>query len=83
MQPLTTQERRLLEELVRLAGTRGVVTGRDLLDHGFAEFAVQVYGVDVSYPQSLPSRKLQILRDKGYIKMERKGGGTYTILNRP
>jgi hypothetical protein len=83
MQALTTQERRLLDELARIAGKRGFVTGHDLLAHGFAEFTVQAFGANVSYPQSLQSRKLQILRDKGYIRMERKGGGTYTVLKQP
>jgi hypothetical protein len=83
MQPLTREERLVLDELSRLAGPRSVITGRDLRDTGFADFVVSTYGVDVAYPQSLQSRKLQILRNKGYITMERHNGGTYTIINRP
>jgi hypothetical protein len=80
MNALTQEETRLLGELKRLAGDKRVVTGRQLRDCGFAEFVAEVYHVDVAYPQSLQSRKLQILRDKGYIRMERRDGGTYTIL---
>ena len=83
MQPLTREERLVLSELSRLAGSRKVITGRDLRDSGFADFVASTYSVDVAYPQSLQSRKLQILRNKGYIRMERHNGGTYTILNRP
>ncbi len=70
----------MFEELKRLAGAKRFVTGRELRDCRFADFVAQVYQVDVAYPQSLQSRKLQILRDKGYIQMERRDGGTYTIL---
>ena len=70
----------MLAELKRLAVNKRFVTGRDLRDSGFADFVATVYNVDVAYPQSLQSRKLQILRDKGCIRMERRNGGTYTIL---
>jgi len=83
MQTLTPAERTVLRELARLAGSDRVVTGRELRDAGFAEFVAHAYRADVAYPQSLQSRKLQILRDKGYIKMQRHGGGTYTMLAHP
>ncbi len=81
MWPLTSEEQQLLNELARLAGPDRIVTGRELRDAGFSEFVARVFGKDVAYPQALQSRKLQILRDKGYIKMERRGGGTYTIVS--
>ena len=77
MQPLTAAEENLLAVLTRVAGSSRVVTGRQLRDRNFAEFVAQLYDADVAYPQSLQSRKLQILRDKGYITMR---NGTYTIL---
>ena len=80
MPALTKEEQTLLRELVRLAGSDHVVTGHELRDADFAVFVAHTYQSDVGYPQSLQSRKLQILRDRGYIKMERHGGGTYTIL---
>jgi hypothetical protein len=80
MNTLTPEETKVLGELKRLAGPKRVVTGRELRDSGFADFVAEVYQVDVAYPQSLQSRKLQILRDKGYIQMERRDGGTYSIL---
>jgi hypothetical protein len=83
MATLTTEEETVLRQLARLAGSDRVVTGRELRDAGFADFVAQTYRADVAYPQSLQSRKLQILRDRGYIKMERHDGGTYTILKLP
>lgn len=82
MQSLTPNEQNILLELERIAGPRGHVTGRELRDSGFGDFVARVYAVDVAYPQSLQSRKLQILRDKGYLRMESRNGGTYTILQR-
>lgn len=78
--PLTPQENLVYAELTRLAGDRRVVTGRHLRDAGFAERVVEIFHADVAYPQSLQSRKLQILRNKGWIRMERHEGGTYTLL---
>ena len=78
MASLSRQEQTVLRELSRLAGSDRIVTGRELRDARFAEFVADTYGADVAYPQSLQSRKLQILRDKGYIRMERHDGGTYT-----
>lgn len=83
MASLTPQEQTLLRELSRLAGSDRVVSGRELRDAAFADFVASVYGSAVSYPQSLQSRKLQTLRDKGYVRMERHAGGTYTILEQP
>ena len=83
MVPLTTKELQVLGELRRIAGETQCVTGGTLRDFRFAEFVAGVYEANVSYPQSLQSRKLQVLRDKGYIKMERRGGGTYLILDHP
>jgi hypothetical protein len=80
MSALTGEETKILDELKRLAGGKRFVTGRELRDSGFADFVAGAYQVDVAYPQSLQSRKLQILRDKGCIRMERRDGGTYTIL---
>ena len=77
MQPLTIQERKILCELTRLAGSNAFVTARQLRDEGFADFVTSAYASDVGYPQSLQSRKLQILRDKGYITMRK---GTYTVM---
>jgi len=83
MESLTKQEQTVLRELTRLAGTDRVVTGRELRDAAFADFVARTYSADVAYPQSLQSRKLQILRDRGYIRMQRHDGGTYTILKPP
>ena len=80
---LTQEETQVLQELIRLADPEGVVKGRKLRDAGFAEFVASVNQADVGYPQAEQSRRLQILRDKGYIKMERRDGGTYTIARRP
>lgn len=79
MQSLTTTEEELLSELSKLAGPSRIVTGRELRDANFANFVAALYQADVAYPQSLRSRKLQILRNKGYISMN---NGTYTILRR-
>ena len=83
MDSLTKQEDAVLRELARLAGSDRFVSGGEVIDQGFADFVATVYCKRLSYPGSLQSRTLQILRDKGYIKMERRNGGTYTILNRP
>jgi|GEM_PF-6189058 len=83
MESLTPQEVAVLRELARLAGSDGVVTGRELLDEGFSDFVSGVYHKRLGYPGSLQSRTFQILRDKGYIRMERRNGGTYTILDQP
>ena len=83
MESLTEQEAAVLRELTRHAGSGRVVTGRELLDEGFADFVSKVYRKRLGYPGSLQSRTLQILRRKGYIRMERRNGGTYTILNGP
>ena len=80
MQPLTNEENAVLQELSRLAGSDRVVTGIELLAQGFTDFVGNVYHKRVGYPGSLQSRTLQILRDKGYLKMERRNKGTYTIL---
>ena len=65
MASLTTQEQALLREMARLAGTDRVVTGPRVARLGFADFVATTYGAVVAYPQSLQSRKLQILRDRG------------------
>jgi hypothetical protein len=80
MQSLTPKEESVMQELRRLADANGIVTGRQLRDSGFADFVARVYRADVGYPQSLQSRKLQILRDKGHILMR---NGKYTILPPP
>ncbi len=80
MKPLTDEEGAVLRELTRLAGNDRIVTGLELLDQGFADFISKVYQKRLGYPGSLQSRTLQILRDKGYIKMERRNRGTYTIV---
>ena len=80
---LTQNEKTVLQELSRLAGSDRVVTGLELLDQGFAAFVVKVYGKRLGYPGSLQSRVFQVLRDKGYIRMERRNRGTYTILAAP
>ena len=78
MDPLTTTEEKFLSELTRLAGPSRVITGRQLRDTNFADFVAELYQADVAYPQSLQSRKLQILRDKDYITMK---NARYTILS--
>ncbi len=83
MEPLTEEEVTVLRELVRLAGSDRIVTGLELLDQDFAGFVSKVYHKRLGYPGSLQSRIFQILRKKGYIKMERRNRGTYTILNQP
>jgi hypothetical protein len=83
MESLTEEEAAVLRELARIAGGDQVVNGRELLDAGFADFVSKVYRKRLGYPGSLQSRTFQILRNKGYIKMERRNGGTYTILNQP
>ncbi|MBE0542662.1 MAG: hypothetical protein IH623_14995 [Verrucomicrobia bacterium] len=80
MEHLTQEEAAVLQELTRLAGSDRVVTGLELLDKGFADVIGRVYNKRLGYPGSLQSRTLQVLRDKGYIKMERRNRGTYTIL---
>lgn len=83
MDSLTEQEDAVLRELARLVGSDRVFFGRELIDQGFTDFVATVYRKNLGYPGSLQSRTLQILRDKGYIKMDRRNGGTYTILNQP
>ena len=83
VESLTDQEATVLHELLRLAGEQRRITGRELLQRGFAEFVSRVYGKRLGYPGSLQSRVFQILRDKGYLKMERRNGGTYTLLRQP
>src|SRR4051812_35682237 len=77
---LTSQEVEVYGALKQLAGSAGKITGRRLRDAEFAKQVVAIYGADVAYPESLQSRKLQILRDKEWLKMERHNGGTYTLL---
>lgn len=67
-------------ELNRLTENKHVITGRQLHAFNFADFVARVYISNVGYPQSLQSRVFQVLRDKGYITMDRKSGGTYAIL---
>lgn len=83
METLTQEEKAVLAELNRLAGSDRIVTGLELLDQGFADFVSKVHHKRLGYPGSLQSRVFQVLRDKGYIKMERRNRGTYTILNEP
>ncbi len=83
MEQLTHQEKAILGELARLAGPDKVVNGIELRDAGFADFIAKEYHSNVAYPGSLQSRTLQILRNKGYIEMERKRGGIYTIIKLP
>ena len=80
MREMTPHERRVLAELQRIADPDLTVTATQLRDAGFADFVARVYDANVGYPQSLQSRKLQILRDKGYLKMEH---GKYTLLSTP
>ena len=80
MNELSEKEEIFFKKLKEIAGHKGFTTGKELLEHSFADFAVTVFEANVSYPQSLQSRKLQILRKKGYITMERKNGGIYKIL---
>ena len=86
MELLEVNEKIVMRELIRIADIKwqgnNVVYGQDLISHNFAEFVMKTYSKNVAYPSSLQSRMLQTLRDKGYIKMERKNGGTYTILCR-
>src|SRR5438067_2354901 len=82
-EPLTEEEATVVRELARLAGSDRVVTGLELIDQAFADFVGKVYHKRLGYPGSLQSRTSQILRDKGYIKMERRNRGTYTILHQP
>lgn len=81
MVPLTHQELTVLRELRRLASLHDHLTGKVLRDNSFAVFIMQVFNADVGYPQSLQSRVLQKLRDKGYLIMERCNGGTYMVLD--
>ena len=83
METLTQEEKAVLAELTRLAGNDRIITGLQLLDQGFADFVSKVYHKRLGYPGSLQSRVFQVLRDKGYIKMERRNRGTYTILSEP
>ncbi|PYI94334.1 MAG: hypothetical protein DME97_02435 [Verrucomicrobia bacterium] len=83
METLTQDEKTVLAELKRLAGSDHVVTGLELLEHGFADFVSKIYHKRLGYPGSLQSRVFQVLRDKGYIQMERRNRGTYTILKEP
>ena len=79
---LTPEEVQVLACLQQLAAGCDSITGKQLRDAGFADYVASVYKASVGYPQSLQSRALQTLRNKGYLKMERCGGGTYTLLNR-
>ena len=83
METLTQEEKAVLAELTRLAGNDRIITGLQLLDQGFADFVSKAYHKRLGYPGSLQSRVFQVLRDKGYIKMERRNRGTYTILSEP
>ena len=83
MEPLTQNEKTVLQELTCIAGSDRVVTGLELLDQGFAGFISKVYDKRLGYPGSLQSRVFQVLREKGYIRMERRNRGTYTILAEP
>jgi len=77
------KKKRQCSPLTRPAGNDRIITGLQLLDQGFADFVSKAYHKRLGYPGSLQSRVFQVLRDKGYIKMERRNRGTYTILSEP
>lgn len=77
MASLTPKERQFLEALKRFADGKPSVTAHELLGAGFGEVTAEIFGSRAAYLGSLVSRKLQILRDKGYILMN---DGTYTII---
>lgn len=74
---LTPQEEQVYAELIRLAGPAKKVSSLQLRDAGFAQFVASVYGANVGYPDAHQSRKLQLIRNKKWITMDR---GTYSIL---
>ena len=79
MQPLNEKERKIFDELARIAEASGVVTAEKLHECGFPDFVADVYDSTAVFRQSLENRKLQILQAKGYIRMQR---GTYSIIAR-
>lgn len=79
--PLTSKEREILIELVRLAGGVGrMITATQLRDANFADFVFKVCKRNVAYPDAQQSRVLQKLRDKNYIEMN---DGKYTVITPP
>jgi hypothetical protein len=78
MEPLNAKERRVFNELTRLAGVSGIITAEQLHEQNFPDFVADVYGSTAVFRQSLENRKLQILQAKGYITMKR---GRYTIIS--
>ena len=77
---LTPQEEAVYAALKRLADDKGKVTSRQLHDVGFAKTVTAIYDATVAFPESFQSRKLEILRYKQWIKMERFNGDSYTLL---
>jgi hypothetical protein len=78
---LTPKEKQVLELLVQLAGgVNRPVRFRDLRRAQFPERIAEIYNDDSGYLDSLANRKLQKLRDKGWIMMEK---GNNTVLYPP
>ena len=77
---LTIQETEFLEALKIVAGSKMLVTAIELRNAKMPELVMKIFGEDVGYPGSLMSRKLQILRDKGYIDMSKRG--KYRIIDK-
>ncbi len=77
---LTPQEEAVYIALKRLADDTGRVTSRQLHYVGFAKTVTAIYDATVAFPESFQSRKLEILRYKQWIKMERFNGDSYTLL---
>ena len=69
---LTLKEKQVLELLIELAGgINRPVRFRILREAGFPEKISKIYDDNSDYLDSLANRKLQKLRDKGWITMEK------------
>ena len=68
---LTPKEKQVLELLVQLAGgVNRPVRFRVLRKAQFPEKVAEIYNDDSDYLDSLANRKLQKLKEKGWITME-------------
>jgi hypothetical protein len=70
-QPLNTKERKVLELLIELAGgINRPIRFRALRNADFPERVEEIYDEHPDYLDALACRKLEKLRDKGWITMK-------------
>jgi len=78
--PLNEKERRFLELLLSHVSATNTFRFAPLRKAGVPEQTEAVFQSGSEFLDSLVNRKLQILRDKGWITMD---DGLYTVLHRP